>query len=51
MQLESEKLFKQNEVRLGQVLEAINRLANIAPAHGQRLDGHQERLDDLDGRT
>ncbi|MGO4885252.1 MAG: hypothetical protein ACLP59_31170 [Bryobacteraceae bacterium] len=36
-------MLQQNERRMAQVLDAINRLANIAEAHDVRLDD-QERL-------
>jgi len=38
-------MLQQNERRMAQVLDAINRLANIAEAHDVRLDDH-ERLPD-----
>ena len=38
-------MLQQNEKRMGQVLDAINRLANIAEAHDVRLD-ENERLPD-----
>jgi len=37
---------RENEQRIGQVLEAINRLANIAEAHQSRLDDPEGPLDD-----
>jgi hypothetical protein len=39
-------MYQQNERRLAQVLDAINRLANIAEAHDVRLDDHEHRPDD-----
>jgi hypothetical protein len=36
-------ILEQNERRMAQVLDAINRMANIAEAHDLRLDDH-ERL-------
>ncbi|SPF48299.1 hypothetical protein SBA4_3870003 [Candidatus Sulfopaludibacter sp. SbA4] len=33
-----------------QAMEAINRLGNIVGAHDVRLDEHEERLDDLQGK-
>jgi len=38
--------INRQEQRMGQVLDAINRLANIAEAYQMRLDEHEERLDD-----
>jgi prefoldin subunit 5 len=39
-------MYQQNEKRLTQVLDAINRLANIAEAHDVRLDDHEQLPDD-----
>jgi len=39
-------MYQQNERRLTQVLDAINRLANIAEAHDVRLDDHERLPDD-----
>jgi hypothetical protein len=39
-------MYQQNERRLAQVLDAINRLANIAEAHDVRLDDHERPSDD-----
>ncbi|HUE21607.1 MAG TPA: hypothetical protein VMQ86_07995 [Bryobacteraceae bacterium] len=39
-------MYQQNERRLTQVLDAINRLANIAEAHDVRLDDHENPPDD-----
>ena len=39
-------MYQQNERRLAQVLDAINRLANIAEAHDVRLDDHEHLPDD-----
>lgn len=39
-------MYQQNERRLAQVLDAINRLANIAEAHDVRLDDHERPPDD-----
>jgi prefoldin subunit 5 len=39
-------MYQQNEQRLTQVLDAINRLANIAEAHDVRLDDHERTPDD-----
>ncbi len=33
-------MLQENERRMAQVLDAINRLANIAEAHDVRLDDH-----------
>jgi hypothetical protein len=37
-------MYQQNERRMAQVLDAINRLANIAEAHDVRLDDHEHIL-------
>jgi|HubBroStandDraft_1064217.scaffolds.fasta_scaffold01993_13 hypothetical protein len=42
-------MYQQNEKRLTQVLDAINRLANIAEAHDVRLDDHERAPDDPPG--
>jgi len=34
-------MLQENERRMAQVLDAINRLANIAEAHDVRLDDHE----------
>ena len=39
-------MYQQNERRLAQVLDAINRLANIAEAHDVRLDDQEHSSDD-----
>jgi flagellar biosynthesis/type III secretory pathway chaperone len=39
-------MHQQNERRMAQVLDAINRLANIAEAHDVRLDDHEHPPDD-----
>ena len=39
-------MLQQNERRMAQVLDAINRLANIAEAHDVRLDDHEHLPDD-----
>lgn len=39
-------MYQQNERRLTQVLDAINRLANIAEAHDVRLDDHEQHPPD-----
>ena len=38
MQKSNERRFEETDRRLGQVLEAITQLANIAESHGHRLD-------------
>jgi hypothetical protein len=43
-------MHKDNEKRMAQMMDAIARLANIAAAHEERLDGHDQRIDDLEGR-
>jgi hypothetical protein len=39
-------MYQQNERRLTQVLDAINRLANIAEAHDARLDENEQHSPD-----
>ena len=39
-------MLQENERRMAQVLDAINRLANIAEAHDVRLDDHEHPPDD-----
>lgn len=39
-------MYQQNERRLTQVLDAINRLANIAEAHDVRLDDQEHSSGD-----
>lgn len=39
-------MLQENERRMAQVLDAINRLANIAEAHDVRLDDHERSSDD-----
>ena len=38
-----DELFAKNEVRLGQLMDTMNRLANIVVAHDQRLDNLENR--------
>ena len=40
-------MHRDNEKRMGQMMDAISRLANVAVAHEERLDEHERRLDDL----
>ena len=47
---EIDEPFRQNEQRMAQVLDAINRLANIAEAHDVRLDNQEQPLDDRSRR-
>jgi len=44
-------MYQQNEQRLAQVLDAINRLANIAEAHDVRLDDHEQNPPDDPSRA
>lgn len=50
MHKETERLHKQNETLMGEMMNAIARLAHIAEIHDGRLDDHQERIDNLEGR-
>ena len=38
---------KQRDKRLGEIMEGIASLLHIAEIHEQRLDGHEDRLDNL----
>ena len=38
MQRDNEKLHKQNEQRVAQMMDAVTRLANIAAEHDERLE-------------
>ncbi|SPE38079.1 hypothetical protein SBA6_810007 [Candidatus Sulfopaludibacter sp. SbA6] len=38
-----DELFARNEVRLGQLMDTMNRLGNIIIAHDQRLDNLENR--------
>jgi hypothetical protein len=40
-------LHRDNERRLAQVMDTMNRLGRIIEIHEQRLDEHDGRLDDL----
>lgn len=44
-------MYQQNERRLTQVLDAINRLANIAEAHDVRLDENEQHPPDDPSRA
>ena len=39
---------KLRDKRMGEIMEAIARLVHVAEMHEQRLDGHEDRLDNLD---
>jgi hypothetical protein len=41
-------LHRDNEKRLAQVMDTMNRLGRIIEIHEQRLDEHDARLDDLE---
>lgn len=43
MQRANDELFAKNEVRLGQLMDTMNRLGNIVVAHEQRLDNLENR--------
>ena len=43
-------IAEQNEIRAGQMMEAITRLSRIAETHQDRLDVHERRLDNLGNR-
>ena len=38
---------KQRDRRLGEIMEGIARLLHVAEIHEHRLDGHDDRLDNL----
>ena len=40
---------KMRDQRLGQIMEGIARLLRVAEAHEERLDGHEQRIERLDG--
>jgi hypothetical protein len=39
---------RQRDNRLGEIMEGIARLLHVAEIHEVRLDGHDDRLDNLD---
>lgn len=43
-----EQLFGQIALRLREVINGIDRLARVAGVHQERLDDHQQRLDDME---
>jgi hypothetical protein len=43
-----EQLFGQIALRLCEVTNGIDRLARVAGVHQERLDDHQQKLDDLE---
>ena len=42
MQRQNEKLFARNEERMGQLMDAVNRIVRV-------LESHERRLEDLEG--
>lgn len=43
-------LHRDNEKRLAQVMDTMNRMGRIIEIHEQRHDEHDARLDDLEGK-
>jgi chromosome segregation ATPase len=43
-------LHKDNEKGMAEMRHAIERLANIAHAHNEQLDGHETRIDRLENQ-
>jgi hypothetical protein len=43
-------MHRENEQRLGQIMDSMNRLINVVEAHEHRLDSHDGRLDHLEGQ-
>ena len=41
-------LFKENEIRLAQLMETMNRLGRIIEIHDGTLEEHEERIDKLE---
>ena len=41
---------KKRDQRLGQIMEGIARLLRVAEAHEERLDGHEQRIERLEGQ-
>lgn len=50
MRQEADKRHAQNEEIHGEMMLAIVRLSRIAEAYNGKLDGHENRIDKLDGR-
>jgi hypothetical protein len=44
-----EQLFAQVALRVREVTNSIDSLARIAGVHQERLDGHEQKLSDLEG--
>jgi hypothetical protein len=47
---EADERARRLDERWAEVADAIDRLARIAGLHQDRLDDHEQRLDDLEGR-
>jgi acetolactate synthase small subunit len=43
-------MHRENEQRLGQIMDSMNRLINVVEAHEHRLDSHDDRFDHLEGK-
>jgi hypothetical protein len=43
-----EQLFRANEGRVAQLMDTMNRLGRILEIHGQQIDDHGDRLDNLE---
>jgi hypothetical protein len=42
-------IHRENEGRLAQVMDSMNKLINVVELHENRLDSHDDRLDNLEG--
>jgi hypothetical protein len=45
---QTDQLFGQVALRLREVTDSVDTLARIAGVHQERLDGHEQRLNDLE---
>ena len=46
-----EGISEKNEIRVAQLMDTMNRLANIVISHEDRLDDAERRLDDIEGKS
>ena len=51
MHMETERLHQDNERRIGQLMDTMNRLGHIVEVHDASIDDHEQRLDKLEGRN
>lgn len=47
----TEQSSQENDRRMGQLMETMNRLANIVIVHDERLDDVEHRLDEIEGKS